>query len=644
MKANKYSLLPIALGVMTACSDFGSINTDPTAANEEQIRVEYAINQSITEAQQNPEVAERCFVLNWMDAARYLDPNTGGGLTVGRHKDDWLANYYGHYSQWMSAITLAINTADSKMKGELTPHERLSIPNMKQVARIWRVYLISEFTDSFGVFPIASFQGQNPMFDSTKDVYYYMLKELKEASEAIDPKVEAKAEEKRCDRAYQFDYGNWIRYANSMRMRLAMRLSEVDPTKAKSEFEAAVQGMNIITEAKYNLSIKEDKGWTALTGVLTREWNAMALSASVNNLMLGLGGIPSAELLKNASEQIRKKIKPEDYMGVYLEQHYTLQTDEPRRGFWFDGIPYSIDPRAYQLYMIPGDTTNARYCRYPSWNKKYSELRRKLLKDKNDTEGMELDATYTWSTAAPGSWGEKGGLNNHYDWAWSIPRLALDYRDSSNSRIFFASWESYFLIAEAALRGWTTPLTGKEAYELGIRHSFAYHHLESYVEQYLASETYNNVGTSVKWEHTEEPPATKSMSMVDGYTKEKKAYTYHYPVASQTLYGKSLNDQLTKIITQKYLANMPWLPLEAWNDRRRLGLPFFEVPASEEPIVTMPALKVGQFSPQQLTFYPQRMKFPSTLESNNPRGYKHAVDSYLAGKDEVLTPLWWAKK
>ena len=42
------------------------------------------------------------------------------------------------------------------------------------------------------------------------------------------------------------DWNKWIKYANSMRMRLAMRLSEVDPGKAKSEFEDAVKVISLL--------------------------------------------------------------------------------------------------------------------------------------------------------------------------------------------------------------------------------------------------------------------------------------------------------------------------------------------------------------------------------------------------------------
>ena len=170
MKNYKYPLyaLPVGLFALASCSDFEEVNTNPTAANIEQVRIEYAINKSITGTQQNPEVAERCFVLNWQTAARQVDPNTNGGLPVGEYNDDWISNYYSHYASWMSPIVLAINLAEEKMKGELNSHEAQVIPNMKEVARIWRVYLMSEFTDSFGAMPIEAFAGKNPKFNSCK--------------------------------------------------------------------------------------------------------------------------------------------------------------------------------------------------------------------------------------------------------------------------------------------------------------------------------------------------------------------------------------------------------------------------------------------------------------------------------------------
>ncbi|NLH53568.1 MAG: SusD/RagB family nutrient-binding outer membrane lipoprotein, partial [Bacteroidales bacterium] len=80
-----------------------------------------------------------------------------------------------------------------------------------------------------------------------------------------------------------------------------------------------------------------------------------------------------------------------------------------------------------------------------------------------------------------------------------------------------------------------------------------------------------------------------------------------------------------------------------WNDHRRLGLPFFENPSVENPITTLPDLNQGNCKTSSVKFFPQRLKYPSSLSNSNPDGYNQAIQM-LGGPDEILTPLWWAKK
>jgi hypothetical protein len=80
------------------------------------------------------------------------------------------------------------------------------------------------------------------------------------------------------------------------------------------------------------------------------------------------------------------------------------------------------------------------------------------------------------------------------------------------------------------------------------------------------------------------------MRYTDGYTNTKATVNIPYPVNTIYKNGTVKNDQLTKIITQKYITQVPWTPLEAWNDHRRLGLPFFENPAVENPLPNLPGL------------------------------------------------------
>jgi len=183
----------------------------------------------------------------------------------------------------------------------------------------------------------------------------------------------------------------------------------------------------------------------------------------------------------------------------------------------------------------------------------------------------------------------------------------------------------------------------KEAYEKGIQASFNHNGVGDFATAYLTSTDYNRVGTSASWDHTTEPPASVTMNMIDGYTGAATTFEYKYPVATNTLYGKALNDQLTKIITQKFIANTPWLPTETWSDHRRLGLPFFETPCIEQPLVNLPALTKENYNGKATyKFYPQRLPYPSSLETSSPEGYKKAVE-LLGGEDDVFTPLWWAK-
>ena len=112
------------------------------------------------------------------------------------------------------------------------------------------------------------------------------------------------------------------------------------------------------------------------------------------------------------------------------------------------------------------------------------------------------------------------------------------------------------------------PLSGKVAYEQGIADSFAYNGVSGELSDYLTSEDYSRVGTSVNWGHTAEPPTTIAMNYKDGYTGAAGTVNLKYP--ENTIYknGNVKNDLLTKIITQKFIAQTPWLPLETWSDHR----------------------------------------------------------------------------
>lgn len=634
-KILKRGLFLVASGIMiSSCSDFEEINENPTAATAEQVQIEYFINNSIVSSQQNPHIAERAFVLYWKAAGRMDRINT---LPVGSVNDGWTNDYFNDVSSWLNHANTAVQIADEKIEnGNIQPYTN----NLKQVARIWRAYLMSEMTDNFGPIAIDGFQGVNPDFNSVQEVYYYMLEELKIAVADMEPGVMVPDNVRSLDPSYSYDFDKWTAYANSLRMRLAMRLSEVDAAKAQEEFEDAVSGNHFISSLDMNFKVAEKGGWDALTGVMSRQWNNQYLSPTLNNLMVGLGGIPSEELLGGDLQQY---IKPENYLGLKLEDHFTTLSTDPFAGYWLDGLPAEIDPRAYEAYVIPGNFNDPEMNRYPSWAPDATGVTKRNLVDAEGNVVKEIEAAFTWNAPTIGSWGEKGSKNQVYSWPGTTPRLANRFRNSTSERIFFGSWESYFLVAEAAVRGWSVPMDGKTAYEEGVKQSFEYWSVSSYSNEYLASEEYNRVGTSVNWDHTAEPPSSVTMEFVNGYTGETGSTSYKYPENDLYMDGSVKNDLLTKIITQKFIAQVPWLPLETWSDHRRLGLPFFDTPAVENPLNNLPQLTSDNFMDVQQNFFPQRLPYPSNLGSNVPEGYQQALN-HLGGEDSVFTPLWWAKE
>lgn len=646
----KTSLIATTILVFTGCNKITDINTSPTAANADQTQVEYFIDNSIIHAQMNPGVSERAFVLYWVPGGRQFADADGATFSIADYNDEWITEYYDNQSGALNTINSAIDVATKQISAGT---QKFYTNNLIQVSRIWRAYLISEMSDNFGPMPTIAFQGKNPDFQDVKSVYYYILDELKDATSKLDLTTPAlPSVVKNEDPAYGFDFAKWQAYGNSLRLRLSMRLSEVDPSKAQAEFEDAAKE-SLLTDASQTFQIQEKPGWDDLSGMYSRCWYQLPESVTLDNLMVNLGSVTSAQqipkVISNASLQAAAiaNIKPADYAGQYYPVQMTTKTNNPFSAYWLDGLPNSIDPRAYQIFYMPGNSNDPSY---PSGT--CGAVGSNTVGYVNDVSGNKIktiDAKFTWNGTPDGNWGSKGGQVNRLFQAINIgattsmvPTLKNEFRTQTAKRVFFGPWETYFLLAEGAVRGWATSVDGKTAYETGISKSFDYWGVSQFLPTYLASIDYNNDGTSVNWDNTTEPGDSRQMTFVDGLTGTPGTATIAYP--KNTLYknGTVRNDHLTKIITQKFIAQTPWLPLETWSDHRRLGLPFFENVVLEAPIQTLPALNNSNYMTSNQQFFPQRMKYPATLQNSNVNGYNQAL-SALGSEDAIMTPIWWAQ-
>ncbi len=115
--------------------------------------------------------------------------------------------------------------------------------NQKNIARIWKVFLFHRYVDLYGDLPYFNVMDitKPEVYDNQKDIYYDFFKELKESSNALDINTKLSFDAK------DVIYGTvanetlaWKKFANTLRLRLAIRISKADPAKAKTEAEEAV--------------------------------------------------------------------------------------------------------------------------------------------------------------------------------------------------------------------------------------------------------------------------------------------------------------------------------------------------------------------------------------------------------------------
>ena len=109
--------------------------------------------------------------------------------------------------------------------------------------RVIQTWVFENMTDYWGDIPYSEALQMDeggplkPKYDPQKDIYYGMLKTLADASTGMrTPTGEGLGS---ADPIYKGDMAKWVKFANSLRARQAMRISKADPGKAAAELAAA---------------------------------------------------------------------------------------------------------------------------------------------------------------------------------------------------------------------------------------------------------------------------------------------------------------------------------------------------------------------------------------------------------------------
>ncbi|WP_323134282.1 SusD/RagB family nutrient-binding outer membrane lipoprotein [Tellurirhabdus rosea] len=156
------------------------------------------------------------------------------------------------------------------------------------LASIMWVYTFHRVTDYYG--PIPYFKAGEPAktvaYDAQDKIYDDFFKRLDAAVKVLNGKKSEKPYGK-FDLIYAGDVNKWIKFANTLRLRLALRISKADPARAKTEAEAAVAGGVMADVEDDALMVKSLAGsdFNGLSGISV--WNEFRMSASMESVLKG---------------------------------------------------------------------------------------------------------------------------------------------------------------------------------------------------------------------------------------------------------------------------------------------------------------------------------------------------------------------
>lgn len=215
----------------TGCDDFGDMNTNPTQSTTMDPALQLVQVQARFSG--DLESNERVSTFLCMPMVQQL-----GGA--------WACQYGGFYvkqQQYMSILwelnytNDILNIVDAVSRAK----EDNKKPNLYNILRIMKVYLFARLTDLYGDIPYSQASAGytqkivRPEYDRQADIYTDFFKELTEASTALD----ASRDNVSNDQFYHGDVAKWKKFANSLHLRLAMRLVKRDAALARAEAQKA---------------------------------------------------------------------------------------------------------------------------------------------------------------------------------------------------------------------------------------------------------------------------------------------------------------------------------------------------------------------------------------------------------------------
>ncbi|NJN33006.1 MAG: SusD/RagB family nutrient-binding outer membrane lipoprotein [Saprospiraceae bacterium] len=237
---NSIRILLISLSfsmLLASCSDFLDVNTDPNNPSSVTVKellppaqaaIAYVVGNDL-------QIVGGIYSQYWTQnpAASQYRTLEDYNQTTSATNGIWLTLY--------TDVLQNLRVIEAKAKAD-------DLKQYEAVSKILQAYTLHILTDCFGDIPLSeAFQADknnfSPKYDSQQSVYNSILALIADAEKVIDADdpVHPGAD----DLIYGGDMHEWERFSNTLKLRVLMRLSEVDPTKAQTEI-AKLEGAEFL--------------------------------------------------------------------------------------------------------------------------------------------------------------------------------------------------------------------------------------------------------------------------------------------------------------------------------------------------------------------------------------------------------------
>ncbi len=285
MKHNKFIHLPMLVllatfGLFSCTKNFDELNTDKTKLTDLDA---VGVGNAFAAAQyRSVQASWQTFQSLFADLQSQYFSNVAINFPSDRNVmvGSWLngawSGFYG------SAIPPLLGVLENTKPGA-----KAANPAIYAIANIWKVQMFLPRTDYWGPIPYSKVgSGEKVIeYDAQDAIYKDFFAILKQAVSDLQAYRGSTVSLAANDQIYGGNVDRWIRFANSMRLRLALRVSVVDPAMAKTEAEAAVAGgvlENNMDDAFLKVTTNSLNPFCQATA-----WNEFRMSSAMESVLKG---------------------------------------------------------------------------------------------------------------------------------------------------------------------------------------------------------------------------------------------------------------------------------------------------------------------------------------------------------------------